>query len=76
MVEIGNIRSKILQYDSDPTSPSAEKAWVRRTVTSDGVVGEPRGLLLALTYTGQAATSTYELSYRTKESTTIRTVLS
>lgn len=68
--------TSVTQYDNvDKTSPVAGDVWVKRTVGVDGVVGEPRGMLLALTYSG-AGTSAYELSYQTNESTIIRTVLS
>ena len=67
----------IPEYNTDPVSPSAEDAWVFRTGSgADGTVGVPRGLLLALTYSGAASSATYELSYRTAAATTIRTTLS
>ena len=67
--------STIPEYTTDPVSPVAEDAWILRTEVTDGVVGVPRGLLLALTYTGLAVSSTYQFSYRTSGGTTIRTAL-
>ena len=68
----------ITQYDdNDPTSPSAEDAWVLHTTSGqDGTAGEPRGLLLALTYTGAVGGHTYQFSYRTNEGDTKRVNLS
>lgn len=59
----------IQEYDADPTSPTAETAWVLKA----GGAGTPIGLLLSLTYDGSAPT--YQLSYRTLESTTVRVPL-
>jgi len=69
--------ASISQVDSDPASPSAEDAWVLHTTTGqDGTAGEPRGLLLALTYTGTVGGHTYQFSYYTKEGTIVRVTLS
>jgi hypothetical protein len=50
--------------NTDPTSPADGDMWVKRTVAVDGVEGTPRGLLLALTYSGNGI-SNYELSFKT-----------
>lgn len=55
----------IAQVTTDPSAPSAGDIWVLH-----GLGGDPVGLLLALTKTAQ-----YQLSYRTAEGTTVRTVL-
>lgn len=60
----------IPELSSDPVSPTAQTAWV--LATPDGIGGTPRGLLLALTYSG---IETYQLSYRTLENTTVRVTL-
>ena len=65
-------KTSIPEYENaDKTSAIAGDVWVKRTVALDGDTGVPRGLLLALTYTGDGI-STYQLSYRTVENTTIR----
>lgn len=69
----------IPEYDSDPISPLAESSWILRTVGSGGTtVGVPMGLLLALTYSETIAggATTYQFSYRTKESNTKRVTIS
>ncbi|MEK7106551.1 MAG: hypothetical protein AAB895_04335 [Patescibacteria group bacterium] len=67
----------IPEVDTDPVSPAAEDAWVLRTGGgTDGTVGEPRGMLLALTYSGDITAGTYQFSYRTAASTTVRVTLS
>lgn len=73
---LGKVREKdiIPQLDADPTNPKAQDAWILKTGGSSGVEGSPIGLLLPLTYV--SASTTYEFSYRTKEGTTIRIVLS
>ena len=58
--------STISQLTTDPTSPTANQAWVLKI--PDGV---PMGLLLALTYTS----SPYLLSYYTNAGTIVRTTL-
>tara|TARA_R110000868_G_C10972640_1_gene770674 strand:- start:12856 stop:13152 length:297 start_codon:yes stop_codon:yes gene_type:complete len=64
----------IPQVSTDPASPAAEDAWVLRSGSGGAIAdGTPIGLLLALTYTGNAGTSfSYQFSYRTNEGTTIR----
>jgi len=62
----------IPQYDTDPEAPSANDAWILHTTSgTDGVAGEPRGLLLALTYTGEVGGHSYKFKYQTEEDTTI-----
>lgn len=68
----------IPQLSSDPASPTAEKAWVLATLGSGASTeGMPMGLLLSLTYAETAAggATTYQLSYRTKQGTTLRASL-
>ena len=62
----------ITELYSDPVSPTPQQAWVLATPLSSP--GSPIGLLLSLTYA--VNTFSYQLSYRTLEGTTIRTVLS
>lgn len=64
----GSSAVKISEYDNadKPTSANGD-VWVKRTMSVDGVAGEPRGLLLALTYAGEGA-STYELSWQSIDS--------
>lgn len=64
--------SNIPQLNSDPSTPFIEDAWVLRTGTPNASTGSPMGLLLSLTY---PETYSYQLSYRTKEATTVRTNL-
>lgn len=73
----GGGTASIPQYDADPSSPSAQDAWVLRTTSGGGVgvAGVPMGLLLALTYTGGGGADTYQFSYRTNEGTTVRVSL-
>lgn len=59
--------SMIPQYLVDPVSPAIGDAWVLRTQR----IGIPIGMLLSLTY----ATDLYQLSYRTAEGITVRTIL-
>ena len=67
---------KIPQYDADPSSPNAEDVWVLKSSSGGpGVAGVPMGLLLSLTYTGPGGGTSYQLSFRTKEGTTIRSGL-
>lgn len=65
----------IPQYNTDPVAPAAEDAWVLRTETGGIDDGVPIGLLLGLTYTGNTGSSSYQLSYRTQEATTIRVAM-
>ena len=60
----------IPQVSGDPSSPSPEDAWIKKT---GGGGGEAYGILLTLTQPGSAVS--YELSYRTLENTTIRVSL-
>lgn len=71
----GGGSATIQELTSDPVSPSAEEAWVLRTTTGAIDDGVPIGMLLALTYTGNSGSSTYQLSYYTTEGTTIRVAL-
>jgi hypothetical protein len=69
-------QKQIAEYDNDdPASPTDGDMWVKRTVTVDGEVGVPRGMLLALTYAGDG-TSTYELSFKTIDSGIKRVAIS
>lgn len=72
----GGFGTNIPQLDSDPASPTQETAWILRTFTGGGAgSGEAYGLLLTLTQPGDGATTAYQLSYRTKEDTTVRVSL-
>ena len=62
----------IPQVSTDPASPAAEDAWVLKTTAGGITDGTPIGLMLALTYQGNTGSTTYQFSYRTQESTTIR----
>lgn len=68
----------IQELFSDPASPTPEEVWVLRSGGSGGIPdGTPIGLLLALTYTGNAGSGfTYQLSYQTLEGPIIRVTLS
>ena len=66
----------IPQLDSDPSSPNEESAWVLKSGGGGGGAGSPIGLLLSLTYASSMSPLSYEFSYRTKESTTVRVTLS
>lgn len=57
---------------TDPLTPLAGSVWV--LALDQGTGGSPLGLLLSLTHA--VSIFTYQLSYRTTEGTTIRTVLS
>lgn len=74
-----DLTGSVPQYDADPASPNAEDMWVKRTAsggTGGGKIIAPLGLgFLALT-PGVGGSSTYQLSYRTKEGTTKRVTLS
>jgi len=68
--------TSIPEVTSDPGSPSAEDAWVLKSGgVVDGVAGSPRGLLLALTYTGTTSASNYQFSYETSTEGTKRVPL-
>ena len=64
------------EYDTDPVSPDQQTAWILKSITGGAGAGEAVGLLLALTYAGDGAVPTYQLSYRTIEDTTVRVSLS
>ena len=72
--------SKIKQYDTDPSNPKVQSAWVLRTSGGGPTTeGMPMGLLMALTYAttgGGGGGTTYQFSYRTRQGTTIRNTLS
>lgn len=63
----GSGGSNLPEYLTDPVSPTNGDAWVLRTQRT----GNPIGMLLSLTY----ATDFYQLSYRTTEGLTVRTIL-
>jgi len=66
---LGKLRQKdglLKEYDNtDPSSPKNGEIWLKKTFTSDGTAGEPRGLLLVNTYAG-AGVSTYQISVKTE----------
>ncbi len=67
----------IPELTSDPTSPTAQQAWVLRSGGGQTGGGDPIGLLLSLTNPGSSGGGyTYQFSYYTTEGTTIRTALS
>lgn len=70
------LKDTIPQVNSDPSAPVAEDAWVLKTTSGGSAsAGDAMGLLLALTYSGGGGATTYQLSYRTKENTTVRVSL-
>lgn len=66
---------RIPQLDADPVAPAAEDAWVLKTGGTPTGGGEYTGFLMGITTPGTGGAATYELSYRTKESTTVRVPL-
>lgn len=64
----GSGNTIILEVLSDPISPVPTEVWILKTQLS----GTPIGLLLSLTY----PLDQYQLSYRTANGRTIRTILS
>ena len=66
----------IPQLDADPGDPFEESAWVLKSGGGSIPDGTPIGMLLGLTYTDVTPINTYQLSYKTKEGTIIRTTLS
>lgn len=68
--------ASIPEVTSDPPSPVAEQAWVLKTGSGSITAGSLMGIL-GLTYANDvpAGELTYQLSYRTKEGTTVRTNL-
>lgn len=74
----GSATAGIPQYDTDPVSPNPEDAWMLKT--SGGGAGG--GAIVAIMGGGFMASTpntggstTYQLSYRTLENTTIRVTL-
>ena len=63
---------RLPEYTSDPT-PASGDVWVLRS-GSGGTDGIPLGMLLALTQ-NVGATTSYQLSYRTSEGSTVRATL-
>jgi hypothetical protein len=72
MAELRVFGAVIPELHTDPSPPVPQSTWVLATVLE--AAGSPMGLLLSLTY--GVDIDTYQLSYRTLEGTTIRTVLS
>jgi len=70
---VNSTNTTIPEVTMDPSSPTAGETWV--LMSSVGLAGEAMGVL-GLTYSGDAAHSTYQLSYYTTEGTTVRTELS
>lgn len=72
MIEVINPSSGgttgIPEYTSDPVSPSAQDAWVRRSGSAGGQVTLFIG---GFPYTDPGSGYTYEFRYRTTEGTTI-----
>lgn len=67
---------RIPQVDTDPVSPSPGDMWVLKTMISSIPDGTSIGILLGITYTDNSGSLIiYQLSYRTKENTTIRVTL-
>lgn len=71
--DIVNTGVSIPEVTMDPSSPSAGDTWV--LVAGAGLAGEGMGVL-GLTYSGDVAHTTYQLSYFTLASTIVRTELS
>jgi len=67
-IDVGTIP----EYDADPVVLNFEDTWVLATGTL--LAGEAMGVL-GLTYSGDLATPSYQLSYYTKEMTIVRTPL-
>lgn len=65
--------NNIAQVTADPASPNGEDAWVLREGSGAAIPdGTPIGLMLGLTYTGNAGTSyTYTPKYKTNETATL-----
>lgn len=77
---LGKDREKdiIPQLSTDPTSPKAQDTWVLATVSAGSGGGVYKAALgLGFPYLSKASggSSTYQLSYRTKEGTTKRVSL-
>lgn len=68
--------STIEELYTDPASPMPEEVWMLATGSGAIADGTPIGMLLALTYTGNAGSAfTYQLSYHTLEGNTIRVAM-
>lgn len=65
----------IPQLNNDPT-PLSQTAWILHGGGLAGSAGYPIGILMAITDPGVSSADTYQLSYRTKENTTVRVTLS
>lgn len=71
---LNKAKTPIPQYTTDPSNPTPEDAWVLR---SGGAGGIGAALSMGATqFPGAGAAFTYQLSYRTKESTTKRVTIS
>ena len=73
--------TNIPELDADPSSPSAEDAWVLRQGSGGGVGGGAiRGWIglgsTPILSTGSSSAFTYKFSYRTQAGTTVRVDLS
>ncbi len=70
--------SNIPQLNADPSAPNSEDMWVLKTGGGSGG-GELKafsGLSFPIISTNGGGAATYQLSFRTKEGTTVRTTLS
>lgn len=75
----GSATAGIPQYDNDPVSPNPEDAWMLKTSGGGSGGGAVKaimggGFIASTPNTG--GSTTYQLSYRTLENTTIRVTLS
>jgi hypothetical protein len=70
-----NPRSNITipQVDTDPVSPTAEQAWVKKTAVAVPI--SHTIFTLGLTIPGGSTPPAYEFKYRTKEGTTVSVAL-
>ncbi len=69
----------ISQVNTDPASPTAEDAWVLKTMTGAASAGKLKatmGLAFPLVTIANVGTPSYQFSYRTSEGTTKRVLLS
>lgn len=71
----GGGAATITELDADPGSPTSQQAWVLHSTAGGIADGIPIGMLLALTYTGNSGSSSYQLSYQTIEGAIVRTAL-
>ena len=75
--EVDMIMSEVAVVTSDPSPLQKEHAWILRTGAGAIADGTPMGLLLALTYQDNTGSATqYQFSYRTRNNTTERLVIS